>query len=160
MLNVNSFNSTKCVLNSPYLHKIHKHCFPISIMCVFNYDPLHLFKLWAVGWWITWFISRWEENDCCQKWANPQNWQLFSLKMVKSCHLEWKFAHLWHHLFSSQLDIKSHDSWANISKLEQMEWTYIHVNAQDFVSFCIKFKNPNSRHNTCQINKNTWTEPF
>ena len=26
---------------------------------------LHLFKLLAVGWWITWFISCWEDNNCC-----------------------------------------------------------------------------------------------
>ena len=30
---------------------------------------LHLFKLLAVGWWITWFISCWEDNNCSQSWA-------------------------------------------------------------------------------------------
>ena len=29
-----------------------------------TFGPLHLFKLWAVGWWVTWFISSWEEKNC------------------------------------------------------------------------------------------------
>ena len=62
---------------------------------------LHLFKQLAVSCWITWFISSFRSNRC-QTWAN--SWQLFSLKMVKSCHFEWKqlsffkFARLWQHL--------------------------------------------------------------
>ena len=51
-----------------------------------NIGPSHLFKLWAIGWWIMWFISRWEENNCCQNWANSQNYNSFSLKTVKCFH--------------------------------------------------------------------------
>ena len=41
-----------------------------------------MFKLQTFGWWITWFISNWEQNNCCQSWANSKNAHSFSLKLV------------------------------------------------------------------------------
>ena len=40
---------------------------------------LRLFKQLAVGYLIKWFISSWEENNCCQKLAN---WKKGQLKMT------------------------------------------------------------------------------
>ena len=49
----------------------------------------------AFGCWITWFISRWEENDCCQSLANSNNgnyfcskWQLLTILNEINCHFE------------------------------------------------------------------------
>ena len=54
----------------------------------------NLSKQLAVGWWITWFSSSWEENNCYQTWANSQNDNYFHSKWAKvvilsenSCHV-------------------------------------------------------------------------
>ena len=65
------------------------NCHLIRDLC--DSGGLHLFKFLAV--WITWFISSWEENNCCQSWANFKNdsyfhskWQLLTILSENSCH--------------------------------------------------------------------------
>ena len=81
--------------------------------------PLYLFKFWAVGWWITWFISSWEENNCCQRWANSQNDNYFQSKTFQNSHFKWICSSITTVCFSS-VWIKSCDSSAKWSKLEHM----------------------------------------
>ena len=80
--------------------------------------PRYLFKLWAVGWWISWFISSWDENNCCQRWANSQNDNYFHSKrskvviFVKIVVNLWMCSTLITVIFISAWD-KSQDSSAN-----------------------------------------------
>ena len=76
--------------------------------------PLHLFKLWAIGCWITWFISSWEESNCYQTWANSQNDNFW----VKTILILWIYLALPTFIFFSAWD-KSRDL---CLKLEQMKW--------------------------------------
>ena len=54
---------------------------------------LHLFKQLAFGSWITWFISSWDANNCCQSWTNFKNdnyfcskWQVLTFLSENDCH--------------------------------------------------------------------------
>ena len=47
---------------------------------------LHLFKLWAVRWWITWVISSWEKKIYFQSWENSQNDNFWPFLSENICH--------------------------------------------------------------------------
>ena len=65
----------------------------------------------ALGSWITWFISSWERNNCLQSWANSQNDTIFTQNSnlgpfwVKIVVILWISPVLSKQFFNSQLEI-------------------------------------------------------
>ena len=64
-----------------------------------KYSKIMLHKVQAVGSWITWFISSWEQSNCCQTLPNSQNDNYFHSKWSKvvilsenSCHVSVQLA--------------------------------------------------------------------
>ena len=64
-----------------------------------KYSKIMLHKVQAVGSWITWFTSSWEQSNCCQTWAHPQNdnnlnskWSKIVILGENSCHFSVQLA--------------------------------------------------------------------
>ena len=69
------------------------------------YSGLNLFKKLDVSPWIMWFISSSQKKSLLSNLSKFTGWQLFSLKMVKSCHFDYFLS------FGKSIFLKVHIFW-------------------------------------------------
>ena len=85
---------------------------PLAVLSIHNCCLWRSTSVQVVRCWITWFISSWEESNCCQTLANSQNNNYFHPKWSKVVILSENSCPFFNllsfgnsYLFSSQLDI-------------------------------------------------------
>ena len=100
-------------LKERYFSKQHIPTFNFYKNLRLDNDPLHLFKLWVL-----------ENNNCCQSWANSQQSENIWPFWVRIIVILWICSAMKTVIFFSSWD-KSHDSSANSSKFEQMQWANV-----------------------------------